>query len=148
MNTRTQHTAGPWTVDHECISANGAHISMAIGPDNSTYAEQCANAARIAACINACEGISTESLDSYTRLLRNCGETIAERDEFEAECIRLNEENKRLREALRVVANQCGHVAEALRVDGRMVGAYTKAAAMAHCLQIEEAARAALAGGA
>ena len=59
----------------------------------------------------------------------------------------LRAENERLREALQAIERQAGHVAEALRIDGRMVGAYTKADASVHCGQIEAEARAALAGG-
>ena len=64
-----------------------------------------------------------------------------------AENTALRAENERLRDALQAIERQAGHVAEALRIDGRMVGAYTKADASAHCGQIEAQARAALAGG-
>ena len=46
---RTQHTPGPWTVDHDAVSHNGAHIAFAIGHDGDDYATQCANARLVAA---------------------------------------------------------------------------------------------------
>ena len=53
-------------------------------------------------------------------------------------------ERNRLREALQDAARSLEHIGEALRIDGRLVGAYTKNDARAHCEQLANAARAAL----
>lgn len=54
MTTKHQPaTPLPWTLDHECLSANGQHIAMAIGTDGATYQEQKQNAQYVAHSANA-----------------------------------------------------------------------------------------------
>jgi len=100
-----QHTPGPWTVDHECISANRAHISMAIGPDGATYAEQKANAARIVACVNACEGIEdpTTAITEFRKCAQDYGKLTAHDELMTALNQKLRADLAEMREGLQGV---------------------------------------------
>ncbi len=85
-----QHTPEPWVIDGQCAAAesdqvnNGFFTAICKGPDGE------ANARRIVACVNACEGISTEDLEAVPRLgLLNLSQfssdLIAQRDHAEAQ---------------------------------------------------------------
>lgn len=85
-----QHTPEPWILDAACVAAesdqlnNGFYAAICQGPD------RCGNARRIVACVNACEGISTEDLEAVPRLgLLNLSkfssDLIAQRDHAEAQ---------------------------------------------------------------
>ena len=60
----SDHTPGPWAVNFtkfsEVRAENGAVIARCVKLTSLTNLE--ANARRIVACVNACEGISTEHL--------------------------------------------------------------------------------------
>ena len=60
----SEHTKGPWAVNYtkfsEVRAENGAVIARCVMLTSLTNLE--ANARRIVACVNACEGISTEHL--------------------------------------------------------------------------------------
>lgn len=60
----SEHTKGPWAVNFtkfsEVRAENGAVIARCVKLTSLTNLE--ANARRIVACVNACEGISTEHL--------------------------------------------------------------------------------------
>ena len=66
------HTPEPWWVTPSGIVL--AHDSNAepiatCDPSGATAAELKANARRIVACVNACEGLTTEALENYYRNL-------------------------------------------------------------------------------
>lgn len=60
----SKHTKGPWAVNYtkfsEVRAENGAVIARCVKLTSLTNLE--ANARRIVACVNACEGVSTEHL--------------------------------------------------------------------------------------
>lgn len=86
-----QHTPEPWVIDGQCAAAaesdqvnSGYYTAICKGPDGE------ANSRRIVACVNACEGISTEDLEAVPRLgLLNLSQfssdLIAQRDHAEAQ---------------------------------------------------------------
>lgn len=69
-----QHTPGPWSVESDGLSITmaGQVVASSIGPDYAGNEEKKANARRIVACVNACEGISTEDL----QIIDDAGETL------------------------------------------------------------------------
>ena len=60
----SEHTKGPWAVNYtkfsEVRAENGAVIARCLKLTSLTNLE--ANARRIVACVNACEGVRTEHL--------------------------------------------------------------------------------------
>lgn len=75
--SKTQHTPGPWRANKDHFGAVRSEPGFSIKGSNSegvnaiaflwsrdVEAEQEANARRIVACVNACEGISTEALEA------------------------------------------------------------------------------------
>jgi hypothetical protein len=78
----SKHTPGPWyvgkTIDSDCriYSPAGTHaIARTYGPDLNgigvcrlTGPENRADARRIVACVNACEGISTEAIEVISKM--------------------------------------------------------------------------------
>ena len=62
----SEHTKGPWTVNYtkfsEVRAENGAVIARCVKLTSLTNLE--ANARRIVACVNACEGVRTEHLEN------------------------------------------------------------------------------------
>lgn len=74
------HTAGPWEVtDGRFIrqSATPRHVIARVSKSDAMGA----NARRIVACINACEGIPTEALECQTKWQLSA-ELIRQRDEL------------------------------------------------------------------
>ena len=74
--TKAKHTPGPWTTDEDDHDAPYQDIKINAGnrftvctvwiddaPVREFNAEQQANARRIVACVNACEGFSIEELE-------------------------------------------------------------------------------------
>ena len=99
-----QHTPGPWTAELDAhgrgrVKGNGCWVATtwtnADDDSHKRYPAE-ANARRLVACLNACEGISTEALegDDAPRKLREDRDLLlAQRDE--------------LLEALKGVMNNC-----------------------------------------
>ena len=62
----SEHTKGPWAVNYtkfsEVRAENGAVIARCVKLTSLTNLE--ANARRIVACVNACEGVSTKHLEN------------------------------------------------------------------------------------
>ena len=106
MNAK--HTPGPWSVTHGEIfsNANDALIAKVMsGADSAPLlskaigsAEADRNASRIVACVNACEGMSTDDLMAGRAVLM---------DSYDA----LRAENERLREALQNALNVLAGIA-------------------------------------
>jgi hypothetical protein len=61
----SKHTPGPWKAYDDCMFAMRDHTLYVIDKAQSE-----ANARRIVACVNACEGISTEALEHRGHLLQ------------------------------------------------------------------------------
>ena len=65
----TDHTKEPWLCDKRTVYAlnkNGFNIFSAVVQDcHAGNSELEANAHRIVACVNACEGIETDELNAY-----------------------------------------------------------------------------------
>jgi len=85
MSEKQKHTPGPWEVDADNIHAGNV---ATLHGDNGTFAEiwsrqwlteqhcdQHANASRIVACVNACEGIADPS--AVPGLLEACKSALA-----------------------------------------------------------------------
>lgn len=93
-----QHTPGPWRVDPDYprdIQANGLEVAVLLraAGDSLTIKGPCAgedvaeaNAARIVACVNFCEGLPNSAMDgkSVMRLVEAHAELLALRDEARA----------------------------------------------------------------
>ena len=109
MNSRTngKHTPGPWqtlAVRGRTIIGDGILICDMAGSDDSIERQK-ANAARIVACVNACENFTTQELQERGQLhvqldqaQRWAADYLAERDAIRAD-------NARLREALQAVVD-------------------------------------------
>lgn len=82
----SKHTPGPWKAYDNCVFAMRDHTLYVIDKAQSE-----ANARRIVACVNACEGISTEALKHRGHLLKAEDSTAQ----------RLNAERAELLEALK-----------------------------------------------
>ncbi len=65
-----KHTPGPWRSgpDPETVWANDAELIARTAPGEG-HARAHANAARIVACVNACEGINPEAVPDLVRAL-------------------------------------------------------------------------------
>lgn len=60
----SKHTAEPWQYHRGQLFVNDHEGQLVIGECNTNFPElSVANARRIAACVNACAGISTENLE-------------------------------------------------------------------------------------
>jgi len=64
-----KHTKEPWGVGRpspngQQVIGNGKGMMIAIANPTSTQGEVNANAERIVACVNACEGITNEALEA------------------------------------------------------------------------------------
>lgn len=70
-----EHTKGPWIVSYskfsEVRAENGAVIARCVKLTSLTNLE--ANARRIAACVNACEGVRTEHLENNLPIVELVG---------------------------------------------------------------------------
>jgi hypothetical protein len=58
-----KHTPEPWKVNKMHISADKSHIGSCYGTGTSKEEDR-ANAARIVACVNACNGLTNEELQT------------------------------------------------------------------------------------
>lgn len=90
------HTPAPWRVHvDEVFGADGYQVMRFNGYGSTDQA----NARRIVACVNACEGIGTETLEAG--LFHSGPAALADRD-------RLRERVKELESALQKIANHDG----------------------------------------
>lgn len=89
------HTPGPWRIhDTGSIYSGPLYVASTVGESEQ------ANARRIVACVNACEGVSTKALE-----LLAAGGKISFGN-LEAERDRLAEQVRRLREALEFIREE------------------------------------------
>lgn len=79
---KTRHTptewevgAGPHTRDREVFDNDGMLIADC-RTNTRGAAEECANAARIVACVNACEGINPEAVPELLEALKHALDSI------------------------------------------------------------------------
>ena len=88
-----KHTPGPWRIDEYRnfvtpdgpLYLGGVNTPLALGEDMRKGWE---NARRIVACVNACEGISTQNLEDnvpFLELARQYNVVLRERDALRAE---------------------------------------------------------------
>ena len=80
-NMNTQHTPGPWkvsTANPYAVNTVSGGIATAHGTDDANYSEffpsteqAKANARRIVACVNACEGINPEAVPDLLEALKD-----------------------------------------------------------------------------
>ena len=81
-----EHTKGPWIVSYskfsEVRAENGAVIARCVKLTSLTNLE--ANARRIAACVNACEGVRTEHLENNPPIVELVGRHSEALREIEA----------------------------------------------------------------
>lgn len=68
-----KHTPGPWAVEtgafddaHHCYTPVVTAEARDIATLETAHGDALANARRIVACVNACEGISTETLEAVS----------------------------------------------------------------------------------
>lgn len=101
-----QHTPTPWKVSEKdwYVISNCGHICEMMGPFG--YEVNKANARRIVACVNACEGIETEALETMpsgkiARLKKERDEVIIDKMALMMERDNLKVKNARLLEALK-----------------------------------------------
>ena len=88
--SENKHTPEPWRTDAECgfpqdIHDSKGNLFLSCGSDfyNEVYGE--ANARRITACVNACEGIPTDALErskSLDEFMRSMKVIEQQRDSF------------------------------------------------------------------
>ncbi len=82
----SEHTKGPWAVSYskfsEVRAENGAVIARCVKLTSLTNLE--ANARRIAACVNACEGVRTEHLENNLPIVELVGRHSEALREIEA----------------------------------------------------------------
>ena len=95
------HTPGPWTVESDgtSITMAGQVVIVAPAPDWAPIEVQRANARRIVACWNSCDGIATDALELNAAA---CNSSVAgmvaaieERDALRAALVRFIEWNDR-----------------------------------------------------
>lgn len=86
----SEHTKGPWAVNFtkfsEVRAENGAVIARCLKLTSLTNLE--ANARRIVACVNACEGVSTKHLENnlpIRELVTRYSEVLREIEALKAE---------------------------------------------------------------
>lgn len=81
-----EHTKGPWIVSYskfsEVRAENGAVIARCVKLTSLTNLK--ANARRIAACVNACEGVRTEHLENNLPIVELVGRHSEALREIEA----------------------------------------------------------------
>ena len=85
----SNHTKAPWMFDGKVVYAlnkKGVNVFSAFVQDGETDEDELkANARRIVACVNVCEGISTENLEynlPVKELAQQYNEVIRQRDEL------------------------------------------------------------------
>ena len=107
-----QHTPTPWFVSRitsskiDIIDDEGFHIARCmadkIGKGNSIVANAVPNSRRIAACVNACDGFSSEDLENVTLM----GDTILSRFENQSQAFsKIEQQRDDLLAALKVADN-------------------------------------------
>jgi hypothetical protein len=111
----SEHTPGKWVADGTVIYADigiQPHIAYLDGLTDQPEA----NARRIVACVNACEGMDDPQI-GISKMCYEPDKARQERDQAEAE-------NARLREALESIAKNgcCDHCQEAARVARAALG--------------------------
>ena len=96
------HTKGPWAVNYtkfsEIRAENGAVIARCVKLTSLTNLE--ANARRIVACVNACEGVSTKRLENNLPIV----ELVARHSEALREIEALKDEIKSQQDKIRYLA--------------------------------------------
>ena len=102
----SEHTKGPWVVGYskfsEVRAENGAVIARCVRLTSLTNLE--ANARRIAACVNACEGVRTEHLENNLPIVELVGRHSEALREIEA----LKADQAELLKALKALVNDFG----------------------------------------
>ena len=98
----SEHTKGPWAVNYtkfsEVRAENGAVIARCVKLTSLTNLE--ANARRIVACVNACEGVRTEHLENNLPIV----ELVARYNEALREIEALKDEIKSQQDKIRGLA--------------------------------------------
>ena len=98
----SEHTKGPWAVNYtkfsEVRAENGAVIARCVMLTSLTNLE--ANARRIVACVNACEGVRTEHLENNMPIV----ELVARHNEALREIEALKDEIKSQQDKIRGLA--------------------------------------------
>ena len=98
----SEHTKGPWAVNYtkfsEVMAENGAVIARCVKLTSLTNLE--ANARRIVACVNACEGVRTEHLENNLPIV----ELVARHNEALREIEALKDEIKSQQDKIRGLA--------------------------------------------
>ena len=105
----SKHTAEPWLFDDEDEAITTEErkrkrhtriATVTLGWADPFNSEQLANGRRIVACVNACEGISTEQLESWLCMSRPIRKSL---EELKSEADREGAQRDDLLEALRGV---------------------------------------------
>ena len=115
------HTKEPWRVTADGFIASSGFVpirtpfredAFKTGPGRSDHSDELldANARRIVACVNACEGIDTELIEP-----RMLGDQIAAKMAVIDKCERLNTENAALNDYCAAVEQQRDRLLEAVR---------------------------------
>ena len=101
----SDHTPGPWAVNFtkfsEVRAENGAVIARCLKPTSLTNLE--ANARRIVACVNACEGVSTKHLENnlpIRELVTRHNEVLREIEALKAERVGLVDDINALKDEI------------------------------------------------
>ena len=98
----SEHTKGPWAVNYtkfsEVRAENGTVIARCVKLTSLTNLE--ANARRIVACVNACEGVRTEHLENNLPIV----ELVARHNEALREIEALKDEIKSQQDKIRGLA--------------------------------------------
>ena len=99
------HTKGPWAVNYtkfsEVRAENGAVIARCVKLTSLTNLE--ANARRIVACVNACEGVSTKHLENnlpIVELVARHSEALREIEALKAERVGLVDDINALKDEI------------------------------------------------
>jgi len=107
-----EHTPGPWRVVESAVFIGECHTYE---PDGSPawggfLLRSCprpeANARRIVACFNACEGIPTDALEQSSELMLTLEAARANSRGWQATVTRLQAENARFKAALEKLAGE------------------------------------------
>lgn len=101
------HTKGPWAVNYtkfsEVRAENGAVIARCVKLTSLTNLE--ANARRIVACVNACEGVSTKHLENnlpIRELVTRHNEVLREIEALKAERAGLVDDINALKDEIQI----------------------------------------------
>ena len=103
----SEHTKGPWAVSYskfsEVRAENGAVIARCVRLTSLANLE--ANARRIAACVNACEGVRTEHLENNLPIVELVGrhsEALREIEALKAERAGLVDDINALKDEIQI----------------------------------------------